>query len=222
MIPEKHGGIGLTHLELCVIAEELGRAVAPVPFSSSAYLATEALLLAGSEAQREKWLPKLATGDAIGTFALGEGAGQPRPSNLATRAAGERLDGTKIAVPDGDIADFAVVVAGADSGDGASCLAELDGVERQTVRTLDPSRDELQGLDEIAAAKLWQKRMDAVSRWTETPRRDVVLFAHSLKWHGPVKARCTMGDRDRTTRGNHDRQTKQAPTHAHGTVRRNA
>ena len=44
-------------------------AVAPVPYSSSVYLATEAILAAGSEAQKEKWLPRLATGDAIGCFA---------------------------------------------------------------------------------------------------------------------------------------------------------
>ena len=72
-IPEQYGGLGLSYLELSVIAEELGRAVAPVPFSSSVYLATEAILMAGSNAQKERWLPKLATGAAIGTFALGEG-----------------------------------------------------------------------------------------------------------------------------------------------------
>ncbi len=53
-IPEQYGGLGLGYLELCVIAEELGRAVAPVPFSSSVYLATEALMLAGSEEQKEQ------------------------------------------------------------------------------------------------------------------------------------------------------------------------
>ena len=141
VIPERHGGIGLSHLELCVIAEELGRAVAPVPFSSSVYLATEALLLAGSESQRQKWLPKLAVGDAIGTFALGEGAGQLRPANLATSADGDRIRGVKMPVADGDIADFAVVAVRTDHGDGVSLyLAELDGVERQTVATLDPTR----------------------------------------------------------------------------------
>ncbi len=141
VVPERYGGIGLSHLELCVIAEELGRAVAPVPFSSSVYLATEALLLAGSESQQEKWLPKLATGGAIGTFALGEGPGQPTPAKLATIAAGGRLAGVKMPVADGDVADFAVVVAKADSGDGASLyLAELDGVARTPVATLDPTR----------------------------------------------------------------------------------
>jgi hypothetical protein len=48
-IPEEFGGAGAGHLELCVIAEEMGRALAPVPFSSTVYLAAEAILLAGSE-----------------------------------------------------------------------------------------------------------------------------------------------------------------------------
>src|SRR3954454_21268957 len=60
-IPESYGGAGAGHLELCVIAEEMGRAVAPVPFSSTVSLAAEALMLAGSDAQKEKWLPKIAS-----------------------------------------------------------------------------------------------------------------------------------------------------------------
>ena len=140
-IPENHGGLGLSYLELCVIAEELGRAVAPVPFSSSAYLATEALLLAGSEAQKETWLPRLANGEVIGTFALGEGPGQASPRALRTVAAGGKLRGVKVPVADGDVADFAVVVAKSDTGDGATLhLAPLDGVKREPVQTLDPSR----------------------------------------------------------------------------------
>ena len=71
-IPEKFGGAGAGHLELCVIAEEMGRALAPVPFSSTVYLAAEAILLAGSEAQQQKWLPLIASGDAIGTLARRE------------------------------------------------------------------------------------------------------------------------------------------------------
>ena len=50
-IPEEYDGLGLSYLELSVIAEELGRQIAPIPFSSSVYLATEAILLAGSDAQ---------------------------------------------------------------------------------------------------------------------------------------------------------------------------
>ena len=141
VIPEQHGGLGLSYYELSVIAEELGRAVAPVPFSSSVYLATEALIMAGSDAQKERWLPKLATGEVIGTFALAEGPGQPSPQRLATAEKGGKLTGTKIPVADGDIADIAVVVAGTDAGDGASLhLVELDSLERTPVQTLDPTR----------------------------------------------------------------------------------
>jgi alkylation response protein AidB-like acyl-CoA dehydrogenase len=50
-IPEAHGGAGFGYLELCVLAEELGRSLAPTPFASTIYLAAEALLLAGSDAQ---------------------------------------------------------------------------------------------------------------------------------------------------------------------------
>ena len=141
VIPEAYGGLGLSYLELSVIAEELGRAVAPVPFSSSVYLATEAILMAGSESQKEKWLPRLATGQVVGTFALGEGPGQPRAAKLTTAASAGAISGAKIPVADGDIADFAVVVARSDAGDGASLhLVELDGVEKESVETLDPTR----------------------------------------------------------------------------------
>src|SRR5690349_13225984 len=51
-IPEAHGGLGLGHMELCVIAEELGRALAPIPFASTVYFFAEAVLLAGSDAQK--------------------------------------------------------------------------------------------------------------------------------------------------------------------------
>ena len=61
-IPEEYGGIGYGYLELCCVAEELGRAVAPVPFSSSVYLATEAILVAVSDDQNKRYLPDLAAG----------------------------------------------------------------------------------------------------------------------------------------------------------------
>src|SRR3978361_2538914 len=86
-IPEEFGGPGAGHLELCVIAEEMGRALAPVPFSSTVYLAAEALLIAGSDAQKQKWLPKIASGEGIGTLALFEGKGNPSPSTITLSTA---------------------------------------------------------------------------------------------------------------------------------------
>src|SRR5512139_3602629 len=58
-IPEEYGGAGFGRLELAVLAEELGRALAPIPFGSSAYLAAEALVLAGAEAQKAEHLPAM-------------------------------------------------------------------------------------------------------------------------------------------------------------------
>src|ERR1700749_2827024 len=110
-IPEEFGGAGAGHLELCVIAEEIGRALAPVPFSSTVYLAAEALLLAGSDEQKQKWLPAIAGGSAIGTLALFEGKGNPSPEAIKLSASGGSLNGVKKPVPDGAIPDFAIVAA---------------------------------------------------------------------------------------------------------------
>ena len=110
-IPEPHGGAGFGHLELCVIAEELGRSLAPTPFASTIYLAAEALMLAGSDAQKKRWLPRIAQGEAIGCLALAEGPQVATPANLSTRAESSRLTGAKVPVADGDVADFAVVLA---------------------------------------------------------------------------------------------------------------
>ena len=141
VIPEAHGGLGLSYLELCVVAEELGRSLAPVPFSSTIYLATELLLAAGSEAQQQTWLPKIARGEAIGCFALVEGAGPVSPRAVKAQLSGGRLSGTKLPVADGDVADFAIVAAQAPEGL-SLFLVDLagPGVTRATVATIDPSR----------------------------------------------------------------------------------
>ena len=110
-IPEAYGGVGLGPMELCVIAEEVGRAVAPIPFFSSICLAAEAILLAGSEAQKARWLPKLASGEVVATLAWTEGPGAPRTTGLATRLTDHRLSGSKSPVPDAAIAQIGVVVA---------------------------------------------------------------------------------------------------------------
>jgi alkylation response protein AidB-like acyl-CoA dehydrogenase len=140
-IPEEYGGVGLGRLAVCVLAEEIGRAVAPVPFSSSVYLATEAILLFGSEQQKQLWLPKLAAGEIIGTFAMAERPGTSDPARLTASVAGGRLTGTKLAVPDGDIADIAVVAV---NGGAGAWLHLVDlrsaGVSRETVVTFDPTR----------------------------------------------------------------------------------
>ena len=74
-IPEAYGGLGMGYVELCALAEELGRAVSPVPFASSIYLFAEALLQAGSEEQKAGLLPQVASGEMLGTLAVTEGPG---------------------------------------------------------------------------------------------------------------------------------------------------
>jgi alkylation response protein AidB-like acyl-CoA dehydrogenase len=141
-IPEEFGGAGLGYEGLCVLAEEMGRAVAPVPFGSTAYLAAEAILTAGSDAQQREYLPKIADGSLIGCFAMDEGAGSPDPAAIHARVVGGRLSGTKWPVADGTVADFAVVVACDEHRQPGLFLADLKDVSKRALRTLDPTRDQ--------------------------------------------------------------------------------
>ncbi len=181
-IPEAYGGLGLGHLELCVIAEELGRALAPVPFSSSVYLATEAILLAGSEEQKQTYLPKMASGDLIGTLAIAEGPKPTTTKSIETKFEGGVLNGTKMPVPDGLSADFAVVLARTGSGasEQAFSLAIADltsGVAREPVDTLDPSRQQGKLDFSSTPASLLGEQGAGWDLYRRTLDRAAILFA---------------------------------------------
>ncbi len=146
-IPEADGGLGLGHLEACVIAEELGRAVAPVPWDSSIALVAECLAEAGTDAQRARWLPGLAAGRAVGALALAEGTGRIGAGSIRCTArtvagVGTTLHGSKVAVADGDVADVVVVAALDAPGSVSLYLVATDaaGVLRTAVPTIDPTR----------------------------------------------------------------------------------
>ena len=144
-IPEAYGGSGLSPLEVCVVAEEIGRAAAPVPFDTSVVLATEALKLAGSEVQKKKWLTELASGQAIGTLAIAEGPQPPKPRSIRTTFGNGRLNGKKVPVTDGEAATFAIVLANTGgSGDRAVSLVIVDlrqaAVAGKRIDTIDPAR----------------------------------------------------------------------------------
>ena len=140
-IPEEFGGLGLGHVELCAIAEEMGRVVAPIPFASTVYFLAEAVLLAGDDAQKADLLPKIAAGELIGCFATSEGPGVVNAGNLVCKVDGGKLTGVKIPVTDGDIADVAVVLAN-EGGKAGLFLVDLKGagVSRETLKSLDPTR----------------------------------------------------------------------------------
>ncbi len=133
-IPEAYGGAGLELLDLALAAEVLGHAGAPGPFLGHA-LASLAIALAGSAEQREAWLPRLATGECLGTVALGEPGGLWQPEEW-TLEPGERLTGTKTNVPHAVLADLLVVglaggrLALALRGAQGMAIAPIDAVDR--------------------------------------------------------------------------------------------
>ncbi|MGY3442209.1 MULTISPECIES: acyl-CoA dehydrogenase family protein [unclassified Bradyrhizobium] len=182
-IPEQFGGAGAGHLELCVIAEEMGRALAPVPFSSTVYLAAEAILIAGSDAQKQKWLPKIASGDAIGTLALFEGKGNPSPKAIKLTANGGVLNGVKKPVPDGAIADFAVVAARTGSAGRESDIAlfivdlKAGGIEVRSLTNIDLTRGQAEITFKDAKAEPLGAAGEGWSVITQVLDRAAVLMA---------------------------------------------
>ncbi len=134
-IPEAYGGAGLGYLELCLVAEEAGRHLAPVPLASSIFLAAEALLQGGSESQKKQWLPRIASGEAIATAVL-DGVESYLASAPLTFN-GSTLNGSVSVLPDGLVAGLAVLQAGDDL-----LLVDLTGpgVSRRAVSGLDPTR----------------------------------------------------------------------------------
>ena len=182
-IPEEYGGAGAGHLELCVVAEEMGRALAPVPFSSTVYLAAEALLLAGSDAQKQEWLPKIASGEAIGTLALFEGKGSLSPEAIKLDATGGVLNGMKKPVADGAIADLAIVAArtGSSGRDSDISLFLVDlkgsGVEARALTNLDPTRGQAELTFKNCTADLLGRAGDGFAIIAQLLDRAAVLLA---------------------------------------------
>jgi len=180
-IPEEYGGLGLGYLELCVIAEELGRALAPVPVSSSIFLVAEILKAAGSEEQKQRWLPKLASGEVIGTLASVEATGSVRPSNVAMSAKAGALTGAKSPVLDGDIADIAIVLArhapGKDAQGLSLYLVDLNqsGIERSVLDTIDPTRSQAKISFNSAKAELVGAAGDGWRLYEEALDRAAIL-----------------------------------------------
>ena len=115
LIPEAHGGLGLGMLDMAVLLEEIGRAVVPGPFVFSSVLTTLGLVQAGSSAQQQTWLSRLAAGQAIGTLALLEADDRLDARGVRLKAKktkhGYVLSGTKMFVPFAEVADVLLVVA---------------------------------------------------------------------------------------------------------------
>ena len=142
-VAEEYGGAGLDFVDLALAAEVLGQQGAPGPFLGHA-LATIAIDLGGSEAQKERWLPSLASGECLGSVALAEAGGVWDPSEWQLSADGDRLAGTKANVPCGSEADL--IVVGTAGGGLALVEGSAAGVKTCPIDGVDRTRrlDELQ------------------------------------------------------------------------------
>jgi alkylation response protein AidB-like acyl-CoA dehydrogenase len=149
-VPEQYGGAGFGMVELCIVAEELGRALLCAPYFSTAVLAANAILNSGTESQKSALLPDLAKGARLATFAVTEPDGNWDPASLTLvatpHADGYLLDGVKSYVVDGHLADLLIVAARTPNTVGREGLALFTlaansaGVERRLLESMDPTR----------------------------------------------------------------------------------
>jgi len=147
LVPEEFGGVDMGFLTFGVVVEELGRQLTASPLVASGLVGASALVVAGTDAQKKAWLPKLAEGAAVVTLAIDEGAHHaPLRTALVAEKAGDgfRLSGEKVHVLDGLSADAFVVAArtGGSPGDASGISlflidANASGVNRQRVKTAD-------------------------------------------------------------------------------------
>jgi alkylation response protein AidB-like acyl-CoA dehydrogenase len=150
VIPEEYGGLGLSYVELIALMEEMGAALLCAPFLSSVCLAGNALVVGGTEAQKEEHLPGIAEGTTTGTLAYMESNGRPDATGIeavAQRDGGDfLLSGTKSFVLDGHSAGLLVVAArrpGSKGEDGISLFLvspDSPGLERRLLPTMDQTR----------------------------------------------------------------------------------
>jgi alkylation response protein AidB-like acyl-CoA dehydrogenase len=149
-IPEQYGGGGFGMVELCIATEELGRALLCAPFFSTAVLAANAVLNAGTEAQKSALLPEIANGARLATLAVTEPDGNWDPIAIKTVATpdgeGYRLDGVKSYVVDGHVAELLIVAARTPRTVDREGLALFaveasgGGLQRRLLESMDPTR----------------------------------------------------------------------------------
>jgi alkylation response protein AidB-like acyl-CoA dehydrogenase len=130
LVPEEYGGTDLGCLTLGIVLEETGRTLTASPLLSTALIAASALVLGGTDAQKQEWLPKIADGSVVACFAVDEGA-HHHPEKLAmTRA----LTGTKTFAAEGGAADLVVVA----TKDGLFLVrGDAKGLTRQALHSVD-------------------------------------------------------------------------------------
>ncbi len=147
IIPEKYGGTGMNLCELVVLLEEFGRALVPGPFISTVVLGAVPVMEAGTDAQKDDLLPKIAAGQLIMTMALTEPSAKWTADGVTLEAKKDGgdyvLNGVKLFVPDAHVTDKMVVVARTAKGktpeDGITLLvvdSKSPGIKFESLKTI--------------------------------------------------------------------------------------
>lgn len=161
-IPEEYGGQGFGFIEHGIVLEEMGRALLCAPYFATTAMAVPAILNAGSEDDKRRLLPDIATGDCVATLAVAEDSGQWDCASITATAentgGGYKLNGSKSFVVDGGTADLILVAArkpGSSGEDGVSLFAvqgDAAGLTRRSLKTMDETRKLARlELDNVAA-----------------------------------------------------------------------
>ena len=164
-IPEEFGGQGFTFVELAIVLEEMGRVLLCAPYFSTVVLAADAIINAGTDAQKGELLPGIAGGETIAALAFTEPNGKWDASGIEMVAQGSgdsyTLDGTKMFVIDGHLADCIVVAArleGTSGEEGISLFTvagDAAGLTRTALATMDQTRKQAKlEFSGVAAAPL--------------------------------------------------------------------
>jgi alkylation response protein AidB-like acyl-CoA dehydrogenase len=144
-IPEEYGGSGYSYVELIVVLEEMGRSLLCAPYFSTVGLAANALLASGDDQAKKDLLPGIASGETIATVAFTEDSGRWDEEGItatATRSGdGWTLDGHKMFVIDGHVANLIIVAARTDGGVSLFAVqGDAPGLTRTPLSTMDQTR----------------------------------------------------------------------------------
>ncbi len=148
IIPEEHGGSDFGFLSAGLVVEELGKTLTASPLVMNT-VAASAIVLGGSDEQKAKWLPRLASGEAIATLAIDEGPSHD-PAKIETSVSDGKLSGTKAFVHEAHGADLFVVAA----KDGLYLVEKGDGVALTTRKLTDQRSHADVTFDGAAAERL--------------------------------------------------------------------
>ena len=183
IIPEEFGGSGFGATELGIVMEQFGRSLIGVPFFSSSVMAATALILIGTEADKNKWLPDIATGNTKATLCVSEESGSWSETDIRTKAVnregGYLLTGKKCFVLDAHVSDLLIVASQLDQ---RVALFTIDPKDAQVQIQLEQSLDQTR---KICSVRLTDTPAQTIGSdksidLEETYNRSIVALSHEM------------------------------------------